>query len=139
AIFPPDLTPPLPWMVRAPMSRHIAGVPHSADVLLEGRNRPLRTLIVCADTSGYADGVNAAAGAVELKSLKGIHRECETIRGIFRSEFGAIGNHAPEVLCNQPGAPLTEARFLAALEKPWDIVHFAGHSHYEPANNKGYL
>ena len=155
-----------PWIVKAPLFRAMNekdGIP-SCQLSLAV---PLRSLIVCADTSGR---VKLPSGnSLRLSRLKHIRGECNTLSNVLDQakksylagvkaiqdldnsldarRAGMEGRFVPvdePVVLGLEG-PVTRAAFLAALgrKQDWHIVHFAGHSHFEPGPDgqpgKGYL
>src|SRR5262249_30768652 len=71
---------PEPWIIHAPFLRAILPSSTPLTSLFSGEPRRLRALIVCADTSGFVDGISTAAGqVVKLNRLKYVAAECRAV------------------------------------------------------------
>lgn len=139
AIFNPFQLAPQQWMFHAPLSRQIK-IGRPAAELFERPARPLRCLVVCADTSGTVripDGKT-----LQLRPLTRIHEECQAIGKLLRREQARddrVAIDKIQVLGGDGQPPVTKDRLMDVLRtgQRWDLVHFAGHSHFEPSNDDG--
>jgi len=132
----PPASPPVPWMVRAPLFRKVAGAPAaSAEPFRE--EKPLKVLVVCADTSGYVNSrVDSKGRALKYKYPEFVRLECEIVQRLF-SRRGQV--HVVERLpAESPGA-VDAGELKRRLEARWDIIHIAGHASYSARENRGYL
>jgi hypothetical protein len=129
-LLPPHL-PPLPWMVRAPLSRNVCGgLPVDVNVF-DGSQGPIRALIVRADTSGFVDNqVDENGNVLALARLEHVGRECETIAKVLQRACDYDRSIEITLLPAQGLARIDRRQLLEALERGWDIVHFVGHSSY---------
>ncbi len=133
AILTPLEEVPEPWMIHAPLVRNIASAFAASAQLFEGPPRPLRCLILCADTSGRVD-IDKGGPTIFLPPLPHIRKECEEVRRLFSRVSRQLGFDEPRV--EGVDTQLTPERLLAVLRdaEPWDVVHYAGHSHHTRDN-----
>jgi hypothetical protein len=131
AIFPPPSDIQEPWMIHAPIYRNVRrGGDTRSEELFADSGRPLRSLIICADASGFVDSiVNKRGRALELRRLESVGKECDLLAAAIRRQAQRQPFEEPVLLSSRNGS-LTEHSLLTRLESKWDIVHFAGHSHY---------
>jgi len=140
AIFPPPPDVQDPWMIHAPLFRdvHRANeISSNEPNLFADTGRPLRSLIICADTFGVVDSiVNRKGKALQLHPLPCVLDECRALKATIRRHVGHSPVDEPVVL-GEEGSAVTERALMDKLERKWDIVHFAGHTHYS-RDGQGY-
>ncbi len=144
ALHPPLEYPPIPWLVRAPMSRNIKLGYSVAKPLFGKWAPPLNMLLVNADSHGWPDGVVSHDGrtALRLSELRHVSRECEGLQKLLRPHTGAGSLRELLPLSRKGDLGLSRSTLFKALEKDWNIVHFAGHSYAREdgdRESRGYL
>lgn len=140
--LPPHL-PPLPWMVRAPLFRNVAGgLPVGAGLFGDNRT-PIRALVVRADASGFVDSqVDDEGRALQLDPLQHVNMECKTVARVFEDVAAGGQPITVEPFPGPKQACVDRGDLLRCLERDWDLVHFAGHSSYryiEGREDRGFL
>jgi hypothetical protein len=131
---------PVPWMVRAPLFRNLAGTVPMSPGVFGGRRARLRALVVCADVSGsvgpYSSGSEKGLAFGELDAVS---RECSAIVKILEDLKEQGGDITVEKY-PQPGRQRVERRgLLRYLEQEWDLVHIAGHATFDEKANRALL
>ena len=123
---------PEPWAVHAPLLRTVLGGEGGASArLFEGRPRPLRALIVCADTDGSSNVLDDNGLSIRLGKLHNLDAECKRLQKLLeRTKTVRFGEVRGMGYGGDP--PVTLRRFHDALKEqpPWDVVHFAGHAYF---------
>jgi CheY-like chemotaxis protein len=129
------------WMLQAPIYRRLVEYPCTQTPLFScgsdlstGR---LRCLLIESDATGLIPGMkNAEGNDLELKKLRHIHGECEKIYSILQ-ENPLVGELRWVQGSNATSKSFAEYVMDILLSQSWDLVHYAGHSHFE--GDRGFL
>lgn len=135
AVFNPCC--PEPWLAHAPMVRRMQGTSSQRGALFKAVGRPLKALVVCADTWGeYAS--RRPPLALGLHQLEMVVDECQRVEEVLTQPdpvSGRVWFDEVKVL-GRAGEPVSERDLLDALmEDEWDLIHFAGHSYFQAPLN----
>ncbi|MFC1604290.1 CHAT domain-containing protein [Planctomycetota bacterium] len=107
----------------------------------ETRDNPINCLIIEADTSGTVLDIKDSQGKeLKLEHLENVSVESKKIRKY-------LNKNKAEFTIGKIGYLTDSSRKKSYLDKlentlkdgPWHIVHFAGHSYYDKANDTGYI
>ncbi len=136
AMFEPSQE--VPWLAKAAsMSRRLAASEERQSGLF---NTPLsvrRALLICADTSGTAYDDALKGGSLALAPLSAVRRECARVKKLLtRLDPRTAQPLFLERNVSMLGLdePVTRERLVAALgDGGWDLIHFAGHTCFQPA------
>jgi hypothetical protein len=136
------------WRLEAPITRRIPGIGRALP-LFQGQERspqPINCLLIEADASGYIEGFGS------LKHLSNVKRECDELEALLSGRGACrlkvpIGDvvRIPDPERGLDGAPSFKKRLEDVLTAhrdgahPFHIVHFAGHSLYNPRKKRAYL
>lgn len=147
------------WLERAPVWRRLAingarKFPLFRDP--ETRDKPINCLLVEADTSGMVKPLNLKVDPIpavspEAQSLIDCLNSQTTVRigkigriwcsggRVFKSVSTreALDEDRVPVPCE--GSFRNAMRDMLTTGEPWHLVHYAGHSHYDPENDYGYV
>lgn len=108
----------------------------------ETREKPINCLIIEANTSGRVLDIKDSQGEeLELEHLVNVRKESREIKKYLTTnkakfKIGEIGH-----LTQSSKKQSYFDRMEDALTEhgPWHLVHFAGHSYYDKANDTGYI
>ena len=123
------------WMLHAPVYRRLGAETGQPTVFSDGfRKRDV--LILCADTHGLVKDIPGAP-SLALEPVKAVRRECTKLKKFFEKNRAAFALGTVRLIPERPSEHLTPSLLNDALKQSWDIVHYAGHAHYDGA--EGYL
>lgn len=134
--------PPEPWLTYAPLVRTLSQKRSPRVEFLEPGSGFVRTLVICANVDGQVDELKTAQGtAMAFKPLPNAEKECRMLCSLLRRGAKRDLPVSEPVLVGTPQDPLTPSRLRKLLAERWDIIHFAGHAHYERHGKfgQGYL
>ncbi|MES1260504.1 MAG: CHAT domain-containing protein [Acidobacteriota bacterium] len=123
------------WMLKAPVYRRLfAEQPNTGGCLFQG-GEPINCLIIEADVSGWVDDLH-----VRLREATSLQEECKWLFGWFDSHREVLNHGRLEWVKAEAGKPPLAERVQELLEsRDWGIIHYAGHSYYDPAKKAGYV
>lgn len=137
SVFDPSPLPE-PWLARASsVARRLQGADAdpSAD-LFAGSPMARRALVICADTHGTVFSDKLAGGMTKLDPLQLVRIECNRVRRWLTTVSPRTGQPlflARNVQMLGLNEPVTRGTLEAALRSgTWDLIHFAGHTYYQP-------
>jgi hypothetical protein len=114
--------------------RLFAEQPSTGGYLFQG-GEPINCLIIESDVSGWVNDLN-----IRLGKAQSLADECKWLYGWLDPNRGAFNLGKLEWVKSEPGKPPLAGRVKELLEScDWGIIHYAGHSHYDPAKKKGYV
>jgi hypothetical protein len=134
------------WMLHAPIYRSLRACPgytyplfHEDDHAMKGRD--INVLII----ESPAEGIVTLNGFEKLMDpLNNLVRECDFVEEYFHRVKDAGNVHIGAI--KRVSAEIPEASMLQALRKAfgkdnphWHIVHYAGHSYFDPATKEGFV
>ncbi|WP_377158166.1 CHAT domain-containing protein [Roseateles sp. UC29_93] len=136
AMFEPSQE--VPWLAKAAsMSRRLAASKESQSSLFAGPVAARRALLICADTHGTAYDDQLKGGALQLAPLTAVRRECARVKKLLTRPDPRSGQplfHERNVSVIGLDGPLSRESLVAALgDGGWDLIHFAGHTCFQPA------
>ncbi|WP_416759145.1 CHAT domain-containing protein [Roseateles sp. So40a] len=137
AVFDPSLLPE-PWLARASsVARRLLESEADPSVdLFSGSPAARRALLICADTHGSVYSDKLAGGMVRLDPLTLVRIECERVRRLLTTVAPRTGQplfYADNIQVLGLDGPVTRGALEAALrDGSWDLIHFAGHTYYQP-------
>ncbi|MFX1554584.1 MAG: CHAT domain-containing protein [Promethearchaeota archaeon] len=129
------------WMLYSPIYRTIRDYPGLRAPLFQEsgtREEPINCLIIEADTHGIVD-IND--NKLNLEELENLNSECNFLEGYLkdnseRFKVGKVGRITKEKVGKRSfGESVAEA----LQSDTWHLVHYAGHSYYDPNHNEGFV
>lgn len=136
AMFEPSQE--VPWLAKAAsMSRRLAASEERQSGLFNTPISVRRALLICADTSGTAYDDALKGGSLALAPLSAVRRECARVKKLLTR----IDPRTAQPLFLERNVSMlgldeavTRERLVAALgDGGWDLIHFAGHTCFQPA------
>jgi hypothetical protein len=123
------------WMLEAPVYRRLAplGV---GNYLFDGGKR-INSLFIDGSVSGYDTDLNLL-----LPSLTSPPDECSTIKNLLSKSQAEFNVGETKLLGpdgKNDGFSNAESVEDCLEQGEWDLVHFAGHSYYDPSQKRGYV
>lgn len=143
----PDYRPPY-WALKAPLYRKIS-TRASYQPLFRGEDarsqRPINCLIINAnlrEQRTFEDIKVDSKTPLSLGPLENADSECNEVERILKdNRIDFRIKHIKSLKAAPDIAKFSSyvMRELREAEEPWHFVHFCGHSHYDPINEKGYV
>jgi hypothetical protein len=131
------------WMLKVPMYRRLIRPGQSAlerQVLFKGQSRgpePFSALIIESPVEGLVENLKDKDNRrIELKPLGNVTPEADEVERVLRRRAHSVERIAPTTV---PAGSSFQSCVQEALKRPWDLVHYAGHSYYHEGSGKGYL
>ena len=129
------------WMLHSPIYRTVRKYPGlRAPLFQESRTRqePINCLIIEADTHGKVEINHNSVNLEELKNLKG---ECNFLEGHLREnrkgfQIGKVERIDKDKVGNRS---FTDTVADTLKNGTWHLVHYAGHSYYDPNQKEGFV
>jgi hypothetical protein len=136
------------WMLHAPIYRTVVVDRRCEPPLFhdqETRVGPLNILIIESPTEGEVHikrkGSEGAGWPHRLERLTNVIDECDSLKNYCTSrEYpGRVKIGKIEVIPRLNDMTPFAGQVQEALERKWHIVHYAGHSYFDPDTNEGYV
>ncbi len=129
------------WMEYSPLVRHVSAKRSGHTLFQEEEISPINILIIGSNTSGAVELDNSMK-RISLDSLDNVASECDVLKNqlvklkaehLFNlGEIKIIQEQYDEI-------SLTEEVKRTLCGKSWDIVHYAGHSHFDEVSRRAYI
>jgi len=134
------------WMLHAPIYRTIRDCPgyeyplfHEHDAEMNGR--PINVLIIESPTEGL---IQFEGFTKQLGKLENVVKECRNLKKYLRP-FQTVGRvnigEVKLISWKNKNRPMKELlrKALEQENQSWHVVHYAGHSYFDPLTQDGYV
>jgi CHAT domain len=137
------------WMLKAPIYRRLnkKGVRYPLFADEETRNKPINCLIIESDVSGdvtieFNVDDNIYQSELSFEKLANVKKECDSLETYLKKNQKEFNIGKIKKIPEKKGN--ANIKFIDCVrdtlkERPWHLVHYAGHSYYEARNKCGYV